>query len=262
MHKLNTEETSTFNVEQITNDLIVWIRNWFASNGNNCNAFIGISGGKDSTITAALMARALGVYRVYGVSMPDASQNSNVAINICKYLGINYIEAPINESVVALTTSYKGLTLSNTPVACYLQQLSKQATLNIPARIRMVMLYAISQTLNGRVINTCNLSENYVGYETIFGDAAGDMSPLGKLTVTEILQIGDYLNLPKAWVHKTPDDGLPNSKPDEQKLGFTYADLDKAIRGKSEFTDEMKTWHNKSNFKRIAMPTFNPTIDR
>jgi NAD+ synthase len=127
----------------------------------------------------------------------------------------------------------------------------------------MTMLYAISQTVNGRVINTCNLSENTIGYETIFGDAAGDMSPLGNLTVTEILKIGDYIGIPRKWVHKTPDDGLSNSKPDEEKFGFTYAELDDYIRTDNPETKdghwaEIESMIYNSKFKREAMATFKP----
>lgn len=207
------------NVEKTTNDLINWIKKWFDENGPNCNAVIGISGGKDSSIIAELCARALGPDRVLGVLMPNGVQKDiNDSIEVCKYIGIRYITVNIAPAVEALKKEIGFELLS-------------QSETNLPARVRMTTLYAISQSNNGRVINTCNRSENYVGYETKFGDGAGDMSPLANLTVREVLQIGDYLELPHYLVHKTPIDGLNTNDDgsyvtDEQNLGFTYNELD------------------------------------
>lgn len=249
-----------FNVEEVTNHLILWIRNWFEKNGKGCKAVLGMSGGKDSTITAALLARALGSNNVVGVMMPDLGQGLNEADEICKHLGINCIYAPIDN----ITGAFYDSDITKDNGIWSLSNFSKQAEQNIPPRVRMTMLYAISQTLNGRVINTCNLSENTIGYETIFGDAAGDMSPLGNLTVTEILKIGDYLEIPRKWVHKTPDDGLPNSMPDEEKFGFTYAELDDYIRTDNPETEDdhwakIESMIYNSKFKRESMATFKPS---
>lgn len=207
------------NVEKTTNDLINWIKKWFDENGPNCNAVIGISGGKDSSIIAELCARALGPDRVLGVLMPNGVQKDiNDSIEVCKIIGIRYIIVNIAPAVEALKKEI-GF------------ELSSQSETNLPPRVRMTTLYAISQSNNGRVINTCNRSENYVGYESKFGDGAGDMSPLANLTVREVLQIGDYLELPHYLVHKTPMDGLNTNDDgsyvtDEQNLGFTYNELD------------------------------------
>ena len=207
------------NVEKTTNDLIDWIKKWFDENGPNCNAVIGISGGKDSTIIAELCARALGPDRVLGVLMPNGAQTDiNDSIEVCKIIGIRYIIVNIAPAVETLKKEI-GF------------ELSSQSETNLPPRVRMTTLYAISQSNNGRVINTCNRSENYVGYESKFGDGAGDMSPLANLTVREVLQIGDYLELPHYLVHKTPMDGLNTNDDgsyvtDEQNLGFTYNELD------------------------------------
>lgn len=249
-----------FDVEEVTNHLILWIRNWFEKNGKGCKAVLGMSGGKDSTITAALLARALGSNNVVGVMMPDLGQGLNDADEICKYLGINCIYASIDN----ITGAFYDSDITKDNGIWSLNNFSKQAEQNIPPRVRMTMLYAISQTLNGRVINTCNLSENTIGYETIFGDAAGDMSPLGNLTVTEILKIGDYIGIPYKWVHKTPDDGLPNSKPDEEKFGFTYAELDDYIRTDNPETEDghwakIESMIYDSKFKRESMATFKPS---
>lgn len=249
-----------FDVEEVTNHLILWIRNWFEKNGKGCKAVLGMSGGKDSTVAAALLARALGSNNVVGIMMPDLGQGLNEADEICKHLGINCIYAPIDN----ITGAFYDSDITKDNGVWSLSNFSKQAEQNIPPRVRMTMLYAISQTLNGRVINTCNLSENTIGYETIFGDAAGDMSPLGNLTVSEVITIGDYLEIPRKWVHKTPDDGLPNSMPDEEKFGFTYAELDDYIRTDNPETEDghwakIESMIYGSKFKRESMATFKPS---
>lgn len=221
----------TFDVEKVTNECIKWIRNWFEKNGPGCNAVLGLSGGKDSTIVAALCAEALGTDRVIGVALPESTQGLNEADKIAEHLGIKFMVLPIGDICSSFDVA---------------DNWSVQTKQNIPPRVRMTMLYAVSQTYNGRVANTCNLSEDYVGYATLFGDNAGSFAPLSKLTVTEIYQIGDYLGLPYEWVHKVPDDGLPHSSPDEEKFGFSYAELDRYIRegvepeGKCNNSDELK----------------------
>ena len=212
----------TFNVEQVTKDCIQWIRNWFEKNGPGCNAVLGLSGGKDSTIVAALCAEALGPERVIGVLMPNGVQKDiSDSHRVCELLGIkNYtinIEGAVNSTL-------------NQMNECGIE-ITEQTRTNLPARIRMSTLYAVSQSNNGRVLNTCNYSENYVSWETKFGDGAGDLSPLGNLTVREVLEIGDYLGLPSDLVHKTPIDGLNTNADgsyvtDEQGLGFSYDELD------------------------------------
>lgn len=221
----------TFDVERVTNECIQWIRNWFEKNGPGCNAILGLSGGKDSTIVAALCVEALGADRVIGVALPESTQGLNEADKIAEYLGIKFMVLPIGDICSTFDVA---------------DNWSVQTKQNIPPRVRMTILYAVSQTYNGRVANTCNLSEDYVGYATLYGDSAGSFAPLSKLTVTEIYQIGDYLGLPYEWVHKVPDDGLPHSSPDEEKFGFSYAELDRYIRedvepkGKCNNSDELK----------------------
>ena len=213
-----------------TEKCIEWIRNWFEENGKGCTAVLGLSGGKDSTVTAALLAEALGAERVIGVAMPDEGQSLNEADEIARWLGIKFFNISIAEACRATRASLEAAGIEP----------SAQCVQNIPPRERMKVLFAVAQCFNGRPVNTCNLSEDYIGYATIFGDAAGSFSVLGKMTVTEVLAIGDYLGLPSKWVHKTPDDGLPNSSPDEAKLGFTYAELDRYIREGVEPTPEKK----------------------
>lgn len=210
----------SFDAAKTTNELIQWIKDYFEMAGSNTTAILGMSGGKDSTVTAALLCKALGPERVIGVSMPQGSQSLNEADKVCEHLGMKMYTVNIGKACDGLLEA----------VSAAGEDLSKASIMNIPPRVRMTTLYAIGQTNNSRVVNTCNLSEDYIGYATKFGDGAGDFSVLANLTVTEVLAIGDYLGVPHAWVHKTPDDGLPHSCPDEEKIGFTYAELDIYIR--------------------------------
>lgn len=226
---------------------VEWIRNWFDRNGSGCCAVLGMSGGKDSTVAAALCAEALGKDRVIGVSMPAEGQGVNDADEICKHLGIRYICAPIGDIVRGFRT----------PGASFPEGFSHQAEQNIPPRVRMATLYAISQSLNGRVTNTCNLSEDWIGYATRWGDNVGDFSPMAGLTAQEVKGIGHALGLPDKWVEKTPDDGLPHSCPDEEKFGFTYAVLDRYIRTgicEDEAIKEKIDRMHRNNAFKLSMP--------
>lgn len=245
-----------FNAQKIKDELVQWIKDWFEKNGKDCNAVLGLSGGKDSTICAALLAEALGKDRVIGVAMPDKGQGLNEAGEIAKYLGIRFMYAPIN----GITQGFNSIWYAFGDE----DKWSKQSEQNIPPRIRMTMLYAIAQTYNGRVCCCDNASENYLGYSTLFGDDAGSFSPIGNLTVTEVRAIGDLMGLPSEWVHKIPDDGLPHSSTDEQKLGFSYETLDNYIRFGVEPDEKIKEkidrMHENSQFKRdiLHVPVYNP----
>lgn len=209
-----------FNAEKTTNEAVQWIRDWFECNGKGCNAVVGISGGKDSSIVAALCVQALGKDRVIGVLMPNGEQSDiDCAQKLVAHLGIENYTCNIKKAVDGVLESLLESGL----------EVSRQTRVNLPPRIRMATLYALSQSRNGRVANTCNLSEDWVGYSTRYGDAAGDFSPLGKLTVEEVKAIGKYLGLPIDLVEKVPSDGL-SGKTDEDNLGFTYAVLDRYIR--------------------------------
>lgn len=201
-------------METRVNYIIESIRNWFNINGRGCKAVIGMSGGKDSTIVAALCAKAIGRENVIGVSMPDEHQDSKLAREICSFLGIKFIEVPIWLMITCFYNVAK----------------TDQAKMNVPPRLRMTVLYAIAQSNNGRVMNTSNLSEDWIGYSTRWGDSIGDLMVLSNYTATEVKSIGHSLQIPEDWVEKIPDDGLPGSKPDEEKFGFTYNTLDKYIR--------------------------------
>ncbi len=240
---------SNFDAKKVKNEIVEWIRDWFEQNGKDCMAVVGISGGKDSSVVAGLCCEALGKDRVIGVKMPCGEQKdidySNMLIN---HLGIKSYTMNIWDAVVGIDNQFP------TDI-----EISKQTTTNLPARIRMATLYAISQSVNGRVANTCNLSEDFVGYATKFGDAAGDFSPLSQLTVTEVKAIGRELGLPSELVDKTPTDGLCG-KTDEDNLGFTYAELDAYIRDGIEPNEDIKakidSMHEKNLFKLQLMPSF------
>ena len=241
-----------FCAKKIKKSLIQWTRDWFDKNGKGCNAVIGISGGKDSSVCAALCVEALGKERVIGVLMPNGVQ-SDIADSrqLVEYLGIENVTINIADAVSAVHTQLKEADI----------EVSEQTKINLPPRIRMSVLYAVSQSMNGRVINTCNLSEDWVGYSTRYGDSAGDVSLLGKLTVQEVKALGHELGLPENLVDKTPSDGLCGST-DEQKLGFTYAVLDRFIReGICEdvsIRQRIDTLHRQNKFKLELIPTFEP----
>ena len=240
----------TFHAEAMTNALIHWIRAWFWKNGRGCNAVIGISGGKDSSVCAALCVAALGRDHVIGVLMPNGSQRDIPdSYQLVSHLGIRSVIVNIEGAVTAIRQQ---LTESEiTPTS--------QTAINLPPRIRMAALYAVSQSMNGRVINTCNLSEDWVGYSTRYGDSAGDVSLLGKLTVQEVKAIGRHLGLPENLIEKTPSDGLCGST-DEQKLGFSYAVLDRYIReGFCEdpvIREKIDDLHRRNKFKMETMEAF------
>ena len=241
-----------FSVRQIKKSLVQWIRNWFEKNGKDCNAVVGISGGKDSSVCAALCVEALGKDRVIGVMMPNGQQSDiDDSRMLVQHLGIKHYTVDISGAVSAVRGQFYRIGI----------QESEQTVINLPPRIRMSVLYAISQSMNGRVINTCNLSEDWVGYSTRYGDSAGDVSLLGKLTVQEVRALGHELGLPEKLVEKVPSDGLCGST-DEQKLGFTYAVLDRYIReGVCEdesIRKRIDALHERNKFKLKPLPTFEP----
>ncbi|MCQ2546686.1 MAG: NAD(+) synthase [Clostridia bacterium] len=239
-----------FDAEKTKNDIVKWIQDWFEANGKGCKAIVGVSGGKDSSVVAALCAEALGRENVVGVMMPRGEQfDIDVSRTLIEHLGITGITVNVEDACNAVEEQVKA----------QFGDISVQTKTNIPPRIRMTMLYAVCQTVEGRVANTCNLSEDYVGYNTIYGDNAGDFSPLSKLTVQEVKAVGRALGLPSMFVDKVPIDGL-QGKTDEDNLGFTYEVLDKYIRtGVCEDPDakaKIDRKHEMNLFKLLPMPTF------
>ena len=271
---------------------IKWIRNWFEENGKGCNAIIGISGGKDSTVAAKLCVEALGKDRVIGIMMPKISNtllgsavnaidsllyeyktqislDDNVetinkyisAINalkdgykVCQYLGIKHYVVNISDAYESIINRIGKIPGEN--------GVSEQTKINLSPRLRMSTLYAVAQSMNGRVVNTSNASELYVGYGTRWGDVVGDVAPLANFTCTEVKTIGKILGIPDEFVNRAPDDGLCG-KTDEESFGFTYAELDSYIRDENVSYDRAASivaaideMHKKSEFKRKPIASY------
>lgn len=240
-----------FDVKKATEAAVSWIREWFYENGYGCNAIVGISGGKDSSVVSALLVEALGKDRVIGILMPKGRQDDiDMAKLLISHLGIKSYTVNINDA-------YEGLV---NELESTVGEMSKDSKINLPARLRMSTLYAVAQTTNGRVANTCNLSEDWVGYSTRYGDSAGDFSPCAFFTTKEIRDIGTYLGIPHELVEKVPIDGL-SGMTDEAKLGFTYDVLDKYIRTGEIEDKKIKAkidhLHEINKFKTRLMDSFN-----
>ena len=239
-----------FDAVSVRDAIVSWIRDWFAENGPDCTEVVGISGGKDSSVTAALCVEALGRERVVGVLMPNGEQaDIHVSRDLVKFLNIRSV-------VVNIRAAYDGMMVE---VLGALGEVTPQTRINLAPRLRMAAVYAVSQSVNGRVANTCNLSEDYVGYATRYGDGAGDFSPLSHLTVQEVKAVGRALGLPDEFVEKPPIDGLCG-KTDEDNLGFTYAVLDRYIRT-GECADaatraRIDQMHRINRFKLELMPSY------
>lgn len=241
------------NPKQTKDEIVQWVRDYFNVNGPNCDAVVGISGGKDSSVVAALCVEALGKERVVGVLMPCGEQaDIEDSKRIVEHLGIRSYQVNIQSPVDSILFRVR-----------IKMEVSEQTKTNLPARIRMTTLYAIAQSLpnGGRVANTCNRSEDFVGYSTKFGDSAGDFSPLANLMVHEVIQLGHALGLPAELINKAPSDGLCG-KTDEDNLGFTYAQLDKYIIhgscGVDEIDKKIATLNARNNHKLSPMPSYCP----
>ena len=243
-----------FDAKKATEATVNWIREWFDKNGPGCNAIVGISGGKDSSIAAALCSEALGAERVIGVMMPNGDQSDiDMAELLVSHLGIKSYVINIKGAFDSIIGELKSASVD----------VSKDTVINLPPRLRMSTLYAVGQSHNGRVANTCNLSEDWVGYSTRYGDSAGDFSPCSYLTVDEVKQIGRLTGLPAELIDKVPSDGLCG-KTDEDNLGFTYAELDRYIRtGEIDDPDtkeRIDRLHRINLFKLQLMPAFKPEL--
>ena len=239
-----------FDASKAVEATVKWIQDWFAENGPDCNAIIGISGGKDSSITAALLVEALGKDRVIGIMMPNGEQSDmDMALLLVNYLGINHY-------VINIAAAYNGAVKD---IECAISELSNDSLIHLAPRLRMATLYAVGQSRNGRVANTCNLSEDWVGYSTRYGDAAGDFSPISSFTTAEIRAMGRVLGVPDILIEKVPSDGLSGMS-DEDKLGFTYEVLDRYIRtGEIEDAtakERIDTLHERNLFKLRYMDSF------
>ena len=240
-----------FDAVKVKDKCVLWIRDFFERNGKGCNAVVGISGGKDSSVVAALCVEALGRERVIGVLMPQGVQpDIEAAYLLVNHLGIKHYEVNIKNAVDDVLKSISAL-----------PEISRQTRVNLPARIRMTTLYAVAQSLpgGGRVANTCNRSEDYVGYSTKYGDSAGDFSPLSDFLVEEVKELGYALGLPEELIEKTPSDGLSGSS-DEEKLGFSYQTLSRyMITGVCEdgaVKEKIDRLHRQNLHKLLPIPAY------
>lgn len=245
---------------KLTEDAIKWTKEYLS---NNENVVIGISGGIDSSTTAAILKEAIGVDRIYAVMMPCGEQKDiEDSKAVIKHLGLrNVYEINIGEAYDDLCKQFHHNIDVDLPLTF---------TTNTPARLRMTTLYGVAAMVgNCRVVNTCNVSEDVVGYSTKFGDHAGDFGIINHLTKTEVRSIGADLKLPDFLVNKTPIDGMSinedgSYKSDEDKLGISYNDLDKLIRT-GEATDEIRTkvfkMYNANLHKfDLKFPSFDPEL--
>lgn len=245
-------QLSDVQVQALTDRLVYWIKEQMEKIGSDL-AVIGVSGGKDSSVVAALCAEAIGPDKVLGIIMPDGPQEDiQYAFDICAHLGIQVREISIQPMTEAFWKSLEEAQLFN-------QVESDQASRNLPPRVRMTLLYAVAQMTGGVVVNTSNLSEDWVGYATVYGDTAGAFSPLAMLTTDEVVQVGRALGLPEAFVMKPPSDGL-TGKTDEDILGFSYAVLNRYIRtgeiDDSKLKESIDRLHQNSRFKFERIPMF------
>lgn len=252
-------EPYNFNPEQAFNTISDHWKKWAKAHGTDMWV-VGISGGKDSTVVAALASKIFGVDHVLGVMMPNGEQKDiSDSKEVCKFLGIKSVTVNIGKAFEELQDEivYEALQI------CGIEKPSADTITNMPARLRMTTLYAIAQSVGGMVLNTCNASEDCLGYSTIFGDNAGSYAPIQGLTVTEIRALGDWLGLPHNLVHKTPIDGLQPLS-DEDKLGFTYADLDRYIRediGTPELRAKVDALYRRNKFKTDMIHIDGPNFD-
>lgn len=228
----------------------------WAERTNTSKMVIGISGGKDSSVVAAAAVSIFGEENVIGVLMPQYVQSDiDYSKELVKFLNIDSLTIDIGRAVESIITT---IAITTNKIL-----ISDNTLINLPARIRMSTLFAVAQSAGGKVINTCNLSEDMVGYSTLFGDNAGCYAPISELTVTEVIELGKFLSLPEHFLIKPPADGLCG-KTDEEKLGFSYSELDNFIRhneGTEEFKNKILDLYNKNKFKLEIVQIPHPVLN-
>ena len=238
-----------FNAEEQLAGLIAWMRERMAACGGK-TAVVGISGGKDSSVVAALCAAAYGRERVFGVLMPDGVQpDIDYSNGLVDVLGIPHCTFNIHGASSAILGELARVGI----------EASRQTEVNLPPRIRMSVLYAVAQSVeSGIVINTSNLSEDWVGYCTVYGDSAGAFSPLGMYTTEEVIALGAALGLPEKFLIKPPSDGLTGLT-DEDNLGFSYHAVNEYVRRgvcDPAVKEQIDRRHRASRFKFETIPVY------
>ena len=249
-----------FNAAKVRAELVNWIRTWFDKNGLTSKAIIAISGAKASTIVASLCVHALGKDRVIGVLMPNGNQKDiDDSHRVCEALGIKNITVDIQDGYYGIAEEVEDKVVNDLGLG--IKGLSEQSKINLAPRLRMATLYAVAQTVGGRVINTSNESEYTTGYFTRWGDECGDVKPLINLTKSEVVEIGKTMpEIPIDLIVKEPSDGL-TGKTDVDKIGFTYDNLDKYIRRYSlgiqkDVIEKIEKRLNSVKFKRHSPDEF------
>lgn len=247
-----------FNVQKETENIIKFIKDYYEKN-NLGGAILGISGGKDSAVVSGLMVKSIGKENVLGVWMPCHSkeEDKNDAKLVSEHFGFRLIDFD-------LTDTYENFKATLADLGSYTEEETKNSDINVKPRIRMATLYylaALESKLKGKtylVVGTSNKDELYLGYFTKGGDSVCDIAIIADFHVDEVIKIGEYINVPKKVLYKTPDDGISNES-DEQKLGVTYSDTKKYINGEEVSTDEAKQRIKKlheSNLHKFNIPTY------
>lgn len=254
-------------LENLKIEAVEFVKKYFEKNGTpSTKAVIGISGGKDSAVVAALCCEALGKERVIGVMMPNGIQKDiSDSKRVCEFLGIKNYTININEPYKAMHDSVlKEISVdSNGKIT----ETPAQFNTNVPARLRMVTLYGVAAMLgDARISCNGNLSERLAGFFTLWGDGAGDFAPLAYLFVEEVIQLGLQLGLPEDMVRKAPSDGMCGMT-DEEKLGFTYKELQLVATGKTDEVEKSKVEIIQKRFdsfvwkrKLLNLPSFIPSF--
>ena len=217
----------SFNAEAARDNLVRGVAK-LAEEQHFSKVVLGISGGKDSTVCAAVCARALGKENVYGVMLPDGEQKDiSDSISVCKALGIRCKTVNIGKMHKAL---HEALCFDEAAEGEFPVPFVKESDINVGPRLRMTTLRYIAQALGARLVGTGNLSESTVGYCTKDGDTSCDFALLLALTSVEVVKVGLTMpELPRYLVEKTPTDGLSGMS-DEEKMGISYQDIHAYIR--------------------------------
>jgi len=205
--------------QAVCKKLINGIRHYFTKN-NVKKAVVGLSGGIDSSLSAKLVADAIGKENVHGLIMPrkwlSSQENINDARELCKWIGMNC-------SIVYVNKFLEGFSEAD-------WKQSKIAEMNAASRIRAIILYNYANTHNALVIGTSNKTEILLGYFTKYGDGAVDIEVIGELFKTDERGLAKFLGIPENIINKTPTAELYHGQTDEEELGASYGELDKILK--------------------------------
>ncbi len=191
------------------------------------NVVIGLSGGIDSALSAALAAKALGGDKVFTYGMPyklSSKESLEDAIKVAEAFKLNFEIIEITDMV--------------DPYIAKNPDMSKLRMGNVMARQRMICIFDMSAKVNGIVVGTSNKTEILLGYGTWYGDTACAVNPIGELYKTQVWELSEYLGIPESVITKKPTADLWEGQTDEQELGFTYKQADELL---TQMIDEGKS---------------------